>query len=119
MSRPLYDALDFLVANVQSVRMRDQHKQFRAGIALLDRHRLWKPRSADDTRASAAIVATLVQIIYNLFGDVNETTLFRTSDRQCGELCAKFVVAFALQRDGKVREFWTYSRYGRASAIER
>ncbi|NVJ19665.1 MULTISPECIES: hypothetical protein [Myxococcus] len=112
-TRVLLDTIDFLAVNTQSIRLRDQHHQVHAGIALLDRHQLWRPVGANARRASAAIVGVLVQTIYNLFGDAhNEPRLFRLADKQCGKECARIVEAFQLQRHRRVKEFWTYSRSG-------
>lgn len=112
-------ALDFAVTTAQGVRLRDGHLQIKAGVALLDRHQLWKPVGAVRKRASAAIVLVLTQHIYNQFGDpLSQTAWFRKADRQVGALCARVVVAFGLQRHRKAKAFWTYSRFGLGTAIE-
>jgi hypothetical protein len=118
MSKVLYDTLDYFTANLKSVAWREQPANIRAGIALLDKHALWKPRGSDAKHASAAIVEALIRTIYNLFGDAsNDGGMFRKADKQCGAQCARFVTAFALQKHRLVKEFWTHSIHGLARPV--
>lgn len=117
MGNVLHETLDYFVANLHAVAWRDQAANLRAGIALLDKHDLWKPVGSDAEHASNAIVQALIRSIYNLFGDATEA-MFRKADRQCGTECARVVRAFGLENHRLVKEFWTYSRHGLAKAIE-
>lgn len=112
----LRDTIDYLLANV-AVRMRDHPARIRATIALLDKHALWTPRSADAKHAAGAVRASAIQLIYDMFGDANETVWFRKYDRACGKDCARLATGLGLEQHRRVKEFWTYSRYGLARPI--
>ena len=116
MSSALHDTLDYLVANLSANAWRDHAARIHAGIALLDKHGLWKPRTADAKRASAALVQSLIRTIYNLFGDpICDAAMFRRADKQCGAACARVVEAFGLEKHRLVKAFWTTSRFGAAA----
>lgn len=113
----LRDTIDFFVDDLTKSRLRDQPARVKAALRLLDKHSLWKPRSADDKKASNALVQVVIQRIFFMFGDSSEAAFFRKWDRACGKDCARLVVAFGLQKHRFVKEFWTYSKHGLAQPI--
>ena len=111
MSQVLLDTIDYLIANLNVTAWRDQGSRFLAGIALLDKHRLWTPRTQAARKASAALVTAMARTMYDLFGSSLATDkMFRRSEKQCGAECVRFVEAFGLQKHRYVKDYWKNRR---------
>lgn len=119
MSKVLADTVDFFVDGLTKSRLRDQPKRVASALRLLDKHSLWKPQGADAKKASHAIEQAVLQNIFFMFGDAQETAFFKRWDRACGQACARFVVERGLQKNRYAKEFWTYSKHGLARPIVR